>query len=179
MDLHHPPRVVTRELIPFTKKGSNSFIWNLDITRKYDWECKPWMCWKKPQAVQDCSFLPGNPTDQNWEYLHFAGEIPASQRRFFHPILLLTTFPASELYCWAESIPGGTKFSLFHLPGKGDPPLLHPFQRVAVLGTEIHSSRRKHITVQITFEFQKFRIITEGAAAFVQAVYFMTQSKIM
>lgn len=124
MDLYHPVRAFTWSPLlvdpPFTKKSSNSCTWNLDITRKYDSGCKSWTCWKNTQAVQDWSFLPDSSTDQNWEQLHFAGEIPASQRCIFHPVLLPHTFPTTGPYCWGESIPGATKLSLFHLPGRGD-----------------------------------------------------------
>lgn len=97
--------------------------------------------------------------DQNWEHLHFAGEIPASQRCFFSPSSSPCTFPTPGPHRWAESIRGDTKISLFHLPGRGGcAPVPHPSQKMAVLKAEMHSSPRKHITVQITFEFRKFRI---------------------
>lgn len=60
-----PYQSIYMEPIPFTKQSSNSCIWNLDTTRKYDsgwkYDLGRKSCWKKTQAVQDWCFLPDRP----------------------------------------------------------------------------------------------------------------------
>lgn len=120
MDLHHPLWVVTGSPFHSQRKAqipaTETFTSQGNMIQGANPECAE----RNSRLFRTDPSFQVIPQTKTENICNLQVKFLPLRNTFFHSILLPYTFPTSGLYCWAESIPGDTKLSLFLIPGRGD-----------------------------------------------------------